>query len=82
MQGSGFDLLPCSGSYFICGTYSRVSDESAMNLAVSLTKKIGVATIPVSSLYHDGHDDKVLRFCFAKKEETLIEAAKRLQSFG
>jgi methionine aminotransferase len=66
----------------MCGTYSRISNKPAMELAVELTETIGVATIPVSAFYVDGHDDRVLRFCFAKKEETLLEAARRLQSIG
>ena len=82
MKGSGFDMLSSSGSYFVCGTYSRISNKPAMELAVELTETIGVATIPVSAFYVDGHDDRVLRFCFAKKEETLLEAARRLQSIG
>jgi methionine aminotransferase len=49
---------------------------------VHLTKTIGVATIPVSSFYIHGHDDKVLRFCFAKKEDTLMEAASRLKKLA
>ncbi|MFN5478833.1 MAG: methionine aminotransferase [Chitinophagaceae bacterium] len=82
MKGSGFDMLSSFGSYFVCGTYSRISNKPAMELAVELTETIGVATIPVSAFYVDGHDDRVLRFCFAKKEETLLEAARRLQSIG
>jgi methionine aminotransferase len=45
-----------------------------------LTKSIGVATIPVSAFYQNGEDDQVLRFCFAKKEETLSTAAERLSA--
>jgi len=82
MKGSGFDLLNSSGSYFVCGTYARISDKPAMELAVELTKTIGVATIPVSAFYLDGRDDNVLRFCFAKKEETLMEAANRLKKIA
>jgi methionine aminotransferase len=67
-----------SGSYFVCGTYENISDMSSMDMAVHLTKTTGVATIPVSAFYQNGEDDKVLRFCFAKKEETLSAAAERL----
>ncbi|MFN6374508.1 MAG: methionine aminotransferase [Chitinophagia bacterium] len=80
MQGSGFDFLPSAGSYFVCATYANISSMPAMDLSIHLTKTIGVATIPVSSFYSNGHDDKVLRFCFAKKEETLMEAARRLNN--
>ena len=82
MQGSGFDFLPSSGSYFVCATYDRISNMAAYDLSIHLTKTIGVATIPVSSFYTNGHDDKVLRFCFAKKDETLIEAASRLKKLA
>ncbi len=80
MEGSGFDFLPSSGSYFVCGTYNRISNKPAADLAIELTEKVGVATIPVSALYTNGHDDKVLRFCFAKKDETLLAAAEKLKA--
>ena len=50
------------GSYFICGSYERISDEADKELAIRLTKEAGVATIPVSVFYQNGKDDKVLRF--------------------
>jgi methionine aminotransferase len=80
MKNSRFSFLPSSGSYFVCATYEQISSMPAKELAIDLTKSIGVATIPVSAFYQNGHDDKVLRFCFAKKDETLFEAAKRLHS--
>lgn len=80
MQESKFDFLPSSGSYFVCATYDKISDLPAKELAIQLTQKIKVATIPVSSFYIDGRDDRVLRFCFAKKDETLHEAAAKLRS--
>jgi methionine aminotransferase len=67
------------GSYFICGTYERISEESDKDFAIRLTKEFGVATIPVSAFYQEGIDNKVLRFCFAKKEETLEQAVERLR---
>ncbi len=78
METSRFKMHHSSGSYFVCGTYENISDMSSMDMAVHLTKTIGVATIPVSAFYQNGEDDKVLRFCFAKKEETLSAAAERL----
>ena len=78
MKSSRFNLHHSSGSYFVCGTYENISDMSSMDMAVHLTKTLGVATIPVSAFYQNGEDDKVLRFCFAKKEETLSKAAERL----
>jgi len=73
-------LQKSSGSYFICGTYERISQEADKDFAIRLTKEFGVATIPVSAFYQDGTDNKVLRFCFAKKEETLEQAVERLKS--
>ena len=78
MQGSRFDFLPSRGSYFVCAKYNKISDQSDTDFAIRLIKEAGVATIPVSAFYRSGDDHKVLRFCFAKKEETLREAAKRL----
>lgn len=78
MKQTRFDLLHSSGSYFICGTYKRISNESDKDLAIRLTKEAGVATIPVSAFYQDAKDDHVLRFCFAKKNETLEAAVEKL----
>ena len=66
------------GSYFICGTYERISDEADKDLAIRLTKEAGVTAIPVSAFYQNGKDDKVLRFCFSKKKETLEMAVEKL----
>lgn len=79
MKQTRFTLQHSSGSYFICGTYERISDESDKDLAIRLTKEAGVATIPVSAFYQDGKDDRVLRFCFSKKEKTLEDAVERLK---
>ena len=78
MSKTRFTLQPSYGSYFICGTYERISDEPDKELAIRLTKEAGIATIPVSSFYHNGKDDKVLRFCFSKKNETLEAAVEKL----
>jgi len=78
MQQTRFTMQESFGSYFICGTYERISDEGDKDLAIRLTKEAGVATIPVSAFYQNGKDDKVLRFCFSKKKETLEAAAERL----
>jgi methionine aminotransferase len=78
MEQTRFTLQPSYGSYFICGTYDRISDEPAKDLAIRLTKEAGIATIPVSAFYQSGKDDKVLRFCFSKKEETLMAAVDKL----
>ena len=81
MQQTKFKSLPSHGSYFQLYSYSGISDESENDLAIRLTKEFCVATIPASAFYKNGKDDKVLRFCFAKKEETLEEAVNRLTKF-
>jgi methionine transaminase len=78
MAGTRFDLLPCDGTYFQLASYARITDEADQVLATRLTVELGVAAIPVSVFYADGRDDHVLRFCFAKKDETLERAAERL----
>lgn len=78
MKETRFDLLPCHGSYFQSATYSRISDEKDTDFAKRLTTEFGVASIPVSAFYNRGTDHGVLRFCFAKKQETLEKAVKRL----
>jgi methionine aminotransferase len=78
MSATKFRPLNSFGSYFQCYDYSAISDENDKDFAIRLTKEFGVASIPVSAFYTDGTDHKVIRFCFAKKEETLREAAERL----
>jgi methionine aminotransferase len=78
LKSSRFELLPCSGSYFQSVRYSQISDEKDADLAIRLTKEIGVASIPVSAFYNMGTDHHVLRFCFAKRQETLDKAVDRL----
>ena len=78
MQQTKFTMQDSFGSYFICGTYERISGEGDKDFAIRLTKEAGVATIPVSAFYQSGKDDKVLRFCFSKKKETLESAVERL----
>ena len=81
MKDTRFTLQPSHGSYFICGTYERISDEGDKDFSIRLTKEAGVATIPVSAFYQDGTDNRVLRFCFSKRRETLEAAVERLGSF-
>ncbi len=69
---------PTKGSYFQLASYEKISDLPDMEFAQWLTKEHGVATIPVSAFYHNKKDDKIVRFCFAKKEETLQLAVERL----
>jgi methionine aminotransferase len=80
MQDTAFTIhQPTKGSYFQVASYERISDMPDMEFAQWLTKEHGVATIPVSAFYANKKDDKLIRFCFAKKEETLNEAVARLR---
>ncbi len=81
MAQTPFKPLPSFGSYFQLYDYSGFSNESENDLAIRLTQEAGVATIPVSAFYKTPVDNKVLRFCFAKKEETLEAAVERLVKF-
>lgn len=81
ISGTGFKPLGCEGTYFQLMDYSSLSDENDFDFAVRLTKECRVASIPVSVFYKDRTDNKVLRFCFAKEEKTLEEAAERLKKF-
>jgi len=78
MRNTKFTALPSYGSYFQCYKYERLSQEADKDFAIRITKEYGVAVIPISAFYKSGKDDKVVRFCFAKKEETLALAAERL----
>jgi len=80
MKDTSFTIQqPAAGSYFQVASYERISDMPDMDFAQWLTKEHGVATIPVSAFYSDKKDDKIIRFCFAKKEETLEKAVERLR---
>jgi aspartate/methionine/tyrosine aminotransferase len=78
IEKSRFKVLPCHGTYFQMLDYSSITDEPDLEFARRLTVDFGVAAIPPSVFYHRKNDYKVLRFCFAKKDETLEEAAQRL----
>ncbi|MBU3743918.1 MAG: aminotransferase class I/II-fold pyridoxal phosphate-dependent enzyme [Sediminibacterium sp.] len=81
MQQTPFEYIPSHGSYFACFRYGHLSQLPDREMAIRLTKDLGVATVPVSVFYQQQTDHKVLRFCFAKKESTLDEAVSRLQKF-
>jgi methionine aminotransferase len=76
--GSKWKILPSAGSFFQILDYSAISAEKDVDLADRLTREIKVASIPVSVFYETDPGDKILRFCFAKEDEVLVEAAKRL----
>lgn len=73
-----FKLLPSGGTYFQCVDISAVSDLGEADFCQWLTSEIGVAAIPLAAFYGDGFDQRVVRFCFAKKDETLRTAIERL----
>lgn len=75
---SRFKLLPSNGSFFQCVDYSAISKEFDQDLAVRLTKEIKVASIPFSVFYEEAPEQYILRFCFAKTDDVLLEAATRL----
>ncbi len=79
MAATPFELLPCRGTYFQLASYKAISDLPDRAFAEWMTREVGVAVIPVSVFYADGRDDRVVRFCFAKKEETLVAAGERLR---
>ena len=82
MAATRFTPLPSFGSYFQVYRYDRISNESDQVFAQRLTRDYGVAAIPVSAFYASAKDDKVLRFCFAKKTETLEKAVEKLIKIG
>ncbi len=79
LEGSRFNALPCHGTYFLILDYTAITAESDIDFAKRMTIEHGVAAIPPSVFYHQRNDYKVLRFCFAKKDRTLEEAAERLR---
>lgn len=78
LQNSRFELMPCEGTYFQVVSYAAISNENDVDFCTRLVVEYGVAAIPISAFYADGKDLKLIRFCFAKDNKTLEEAAKRL----
>ena len=81
MDGLPLKFLPCKGSYFILADYSLASDLDDRSFAEKLTIEGGVATIPLSPFYKNGSDERIVRFCFAKRNLPLVEAAARLMEY-
>lgn len=81
ISGSSFEPLPCHGSYFQLLSYKHITDKSEVDMAEWMTKEHKVASIPVSAFYKDKNDNRLLRFCFAKSEDTLQRAAAILRKF-
>jgi len=80
IAGSRFRPLPCEGTYFQMLDYSEISEKKDADFANWLTVEKGVAAIPPSVFYHGRDDHKVLRFCFAKNEDTLCKAGEILKA--
>ncbi|MFV8370337.1 methionine aminotransferase [Flavobacterium sp. LB2R40] len=78
LKDSRFTLLPCEGTYFQVVCYTNISKENDIDFCKRLIQEHGVAAIPISTFYADGKDLHLIRFCFAKDNATLEEAAKRL----
>jgi methionine transaminase len=81
LQQTKFDLLPCEGSYFQIASYAKISNENDLDFTKRLITDFGVATIPLSPFYANNKQTQCIRFCFAKEESTLIQAAEKLQLF-
>lgn len=79
MEGSRFSFIPSKGTYFQLMGYSSISEEGDMELASRITREHKVASIPVSAFYQNKTDNRILRFCFAKSEETLLRGAEILR---
>lgn len=80
LANSRFRLLPSAGTYFQCVDYSAISGVSEIEFAQWITQEAGVAAIPLSAFYHQQRDNSIVRFCFAKKEETLLAALEKLNA--
>ena len=78
LKSSRFELLPCEGTYFQVASYTKISNENDVDFCKRLITEHGVAAIPISSFHENGTDLKLIRFCFAKDDETLRTAAIKL----
>jgi methionine transaminase len=78
LRSTRFRLLPCQGTYFQLADYSAISSLSEAEFAKWLTTEIGVAAIPLSAFYDEPTEHGIIRFCFAKKDQTLQLALQRL----
>jgi methionine aminotransferase len=78
LRESRFELLPCEGTYFVLARYGAISDETEAQFVRTLVTRHGVAAIPIAGFYLDPFEARVVRFCFAKKDETLRAALARL----
>jgi methionine aminotransferase len=79
LRDTPFRVLPCPGTYFLLADYSRISDMPEAEFAKTMIVAHGVAVIPVSVFYDRPVENRIVRFCFAKREQTLLAALERLQ---
>ncbi len=82
LSGTGLDILPCEGTYFLNVSYQRISNLPELQFAELLTKEKGVAMIPISAFYATEVNQCLLRICFAKRTDTLSKAVDLLQNIG
>ena len=80
MEGSNFELIPTHSTFYQILDYSKISDESDVDFAIRLIREYGVATVPYSSFQHEKTKNQLIRVCFAKPDEILEEAARKLKS--
>ena len=80
IEGSKFSFKPSKGTYFQLLEYKDISNDSDIELAKRWTKERKIASIPISVFYKQGVDNKLLRFCFAKSDETLMRGAEILNN--
>jgi methionine aminotransferase len=78
LANTRFELLPADGTYFQCVRYDKISSQTEAAFAEWLTTEIKVAAIPVSAFYQRGKESGIVRFCFAKRDDTLALALERL----
>ncbi len=78
LRESRFELLPCEGTYFVLARYGAISDVSEADFVRRLVTQHGVAAIPIAGFYREPFEARVVRFCFAKKDDTLRAALARL----
>jgi methionine aminotransferase len=78
LEATPLRCSPAAGTYFQCADYGAISDQPDTAFAEWLTREIGVAAIPLSPFYQEAPDQRLVRFCFAKDDDTLREAAERL----
>ena len=80
LTSSGFEFKPTGGTYFQLLNYKNISDQGDFDFCVAMARDHGVAAIPISSFYHDRHDDHYIRLCFAKSDRVIEEAAAILST--